>query len=512
VRDLAFRICVALLAAAFCTRAFADEKAPNIRAFASLAGRVTGAASACPNVGQSRVYALSTKITNVLRSSAPSDDEASAITDLFLARVTEGQRAVASGQLACPEAERDFANLESATAQGTQAAGPAVMVATQAAPGPGLMVHGISANEIRFGATVPLTGPNKEYGQQIRTGIETAFKQANDAGGVHGRMLKFLVADDGYEPARTPDAIRQLYEKDEIFGFAGNVGTANGAVFTPFALEHRMPVFAPFTGANIFRRDPPDRYVFNYRPSYAEETSAAVRYLVNIRKIKPEQIAVFAQQDSFGDAGYEGVAKVMRAIRGGDGGFILRLGYVRNSIDMEGAVAQLKASKTPIKAVVMQATYRAAAKFIEKSRDAYPGLIYTNSSVVGANTLRDELIMLGPKFAKGVIVTQAVPAVDGYSSLVLEYKAALAKYFGAEPPDVTSLEYYIVGRILVEVMRRAGPQPDSEKAVDAFESIRDYDIGLGTPINFGKSEHQGSHKVWALQLSEAGKYEPVELQ
>jgi len=206
-----------------------------------------------------------------------------------------------------------------------------------------------------------------------------------------------------------------------------------------------------------------------------------------------------------------GLPKQSGALRGGDSGFILRLGYNRNSIDIEPALAQLKASKTPIKAVVMQATYRAAAKFIEKTHDAYPGLIYTNPSIVGPSTLRDELMLLGPKYAAGVVVTLCSPAVDGYSSLVLEYKSALAKYYGASP-DWASLEYYIVGRILVEAMKRAGPQPDTEKVVEAFESVRDFDIGLGAPITFGKSEHQGSHRVWGAQLTETGKYEPIELQ
>ena len=105
-----------------------------------------------------------------------------------------------------------------------------------------------------------------------------------------------------------------------------------------------------------------------------------------------------------------------------------------------------------------------------------------------------------------------VPALDGYSSLILEYKAALTKYFGGEAPDYVSFEYYIASRILIEALKRAGSQLDSEKLVDSFESIRDLDLGLGTPINFGKSEHQGSHKVWGTQLNEAGSYEPVELQ
>lgn len=372
-------------------------------------------------------------------------------------------------------------------------------------------VRGITSSEIRFGAAVPLTGPNKDYGQQIRIGVETAFAAANEAGGVHGRMLRFVVQDDGYEPERTAEAVKQLYENDKVFGFIGNFGTATAAVSAPFALQHRMLFFAGYSGAPVLRRNPPDRYVFNFRPSYAEETEAAVYYLVKLRHIRPEQIAVFAQQDGFGDSGFGGVQRAIRALRGNDAN-ILHLGYERNSIDVETALGQLKAHKIPIKAVVMVATYRAAAKFIERTRDAYPGLIYTNPSVVGANSLRDELMMLGPKYSAGVVVTQAVPDVDGYSSLVLEYKTALSKYFAGEASDTTSLEYYVAAKVLVEALRRAGPQPDTEKLVAELENMQGFELGLGVPVSFSKSEHQGLHKVWGTQLSESGKYEPIDLQ
>ena len=105
---------------------------------------------------------------------------------------------------------------------------------------------------------------------------------------------------------RTVEAMKQLYEKDQVFGIIGNVGTPTAAVAIPFALERRMLFFGAFTGSGILRSDPPDRYVFNYRASYAEETDASVRYLVKMSKLKPQQIAVFAQQDSYGDSGFAG--------------------------------------------------------------------------------------------------------------------------------------------------------------------------------------------------------------
>jgi ABC-type branched-subunit amino acid transport system substrate-binding protein len=121
-------------------------------------------------------------------------------------------------------------------------------------------------------------------------------------------------------------------------------------------------------------------------------------------------------------------------------------------------------------------------------------------------------MLLGQRFAKGVIVTQVVPALDGHSSLVLDYKAALAKYFPGEAPDYVSLEGYVVGNVLIEAMKRNGPQLDTERLVATLENLRDLDIGLGTSVNFGRSEHQGVHKVWGTQLDAAGHYQPIDLQ
>jgi branched-chain amino acid transport system substrate-binding protein len=420
---------------------------------------------------------------------------------------------------------------------------PARVATAEGPRGSATAIRGVTDTEVRFGISAPFTGATKELGNQMRLGIETAFKLANDAGGIDGRQVKLVVADDGYEPTRTTDTMKQLFEKQQVFGFVGNVGTPTAVVALPYALQNHALFFGAFTGADLLRRDPPDRYVFNYRASYAEETDAVVRYLINVRKLRPDQIAVFAQHDAFGDAGFAGVEKAMRALRGDDrlssmlpapraqtpskrsdsishvaNGIdttqwaILRLDYERNTVDVDNAVAGLRAHKTPIKAVVMVAAYRAAAKFIEKTRDLYPSMIYTNVSFVGSTALAGELMLLGPRYANGVIVTQVVPAVDGYSSAVLKYRNALAKYFPGEAPDYVSLEGYVDGTLLLEGLKRAGPKPDTEALVDALENLRNFDIGLGTPISFSQSDHQGSHKIWATQLDDHGHYQPVDLQ
>src|SRR5208337_5159381 len=316
-----------------------------------------------------------------------------------------------------------------------------------------VLVRGVTAKEIRFGIAAPFSGATKELGQQMKLGIEVAFNEANARGGVNGRMLRLVSADDGYEPGRTMDAMKNLYEQEQVFGVIGNVGTPTAEVALPYALEHRMLFFGAFTGANLLRRDPPDRYVFNYRASYAEETNAVVHYLVKVRRIQPKEIVVFAQQDSYGDSGYAGVQKAVRSLPG-DNPDIVRLNYKRNTVDVQDAVDGLRAFKGKIKAVVMVASYRAAAKFIEKTRDLYPSMIYTNVSFVGSRALADELMLLGPRYATGAIVTQVVPAINSYASIVLKYKEALAKYFPGESPDYVSFEGYIDGDILAEAVKR----------------------------------------------------------
>jgi ABC-type branched-subunit amino acid transport system substrate-binding protein len=356
----------------------------------------------------------------------------------------------------------------------------------------------------------PFSGSSKQLGRQLKLGIDTAFNRVNDAGGIAGRMLRLIAADDGYDASRTLAAMAQLYDKDQVFCYIGNVGTPTAAIAAPYALERRALFFGAFTGSPVLRRDPPDRYVFNYRASVTEEFEATARYLIKVRRLQPRQIAVLSQDDAFGEAAYGVVVKAMRTL--GADGIALRLNYKRGSIDVNDAVTQLATHKGAIKAVIIIGTYRSAAKLIEKTRDSYPGMLYTNISIVGSTELAEELKLLGPRYMSGVIVTQVVPAVDGYSSAILEYKTAMAKYFPGEAPDYVSLEGYIEANILIQALKQTGPQLDTERLVDTLETMRGLDMGLGTNLNFGRSDHQASHKVWGTALDESGRYQAIDLE
>ena len=465
-----------------------------VRDLAGRVGPVIGSAQACRDIARPRIQAIVDKFSLVIREASANEAERSDLTQVFDRSVADGRAAVTSGRMDCGRADRQLADLERSIAGPSLSSviGPstaAAATAAQAATAPtaavppaltGPFPRGITEKEIRFGIAAPFSGSARELGRQMKLGIETAFNRVNEAGGIDGRMLKLFAADDGYEPSRTPEAMKQLYEKDQVFGIIGNVGTPTAAVAVPYSLERKMLFFGAFTGSNILRNDPPDRYVFNYRASYVRGNRRG-------RSLPGQDAPAAAAADrGFRAAGFLRRRRICRrrqrrfARMGANDSAILRLNYARNTVDVDDAVNQLKLQKTPIKAIVMVATYRAAAKFIEKTRDLYPGMIYTNVSFVGSTALAEELKLLGARYTNGVIVTQVVPAVSGYSSAVLEYKNALAKYFPGEAPDYVSLEGYVAANVLIQAIKKTGPQLDTEKLIDTLENTRNLDLGLGT--------------------------------
>lgn len=371
-------------------------------------------------------------------------------------------------------------------------------------------VRGVAPDSVVLGITAPFTGPSRELGRDVQTGIETCFHHVNDNGGVAGRQLHLVPLDDGYEPDRALKNMQALLEQHKVFGTIGNVGTPTAEKTLPYALDKQMLFFGAFTGAKLLRKDPPDRFVFNFRPSYEEETAAIVRYLVETRRISPEQVAVFAQQDGYGDSGFAGVVRAMRKYHR-TAEQILRVGYKRNTLEVMGAVETLLRHKE-VRAVIMVAVYRPAARFIQRLRDARFDGTFTNVSFVGSQALAEELLQYGPGYAPGVIVTQVVPPVDSQSKAVTRYRQALQKYFPNERPTVDSLEGYIDGVVLAEGLRLAGENLSTDRLIDALESIRNLDLGIGAPISFGPSEHQGSHKVWGSVLDRSGRFQVLELE
>lgn len=380
-----------------------------------------------------------------------------------------------------------------------------------APPAPQSFVQGVTGKTITLGTTTAYSGPSRDLGMNMVLGIRSCFRAVNDTGGVYGRRLELVVLDDGYEPDRALENMKELFERRKVFAVIGNVGTPTAEVTVPYALEHRYLFFAPFSGATLLRQDPPDRYVFNYRASYADETAAMVKYFVEIKEIPANQIAVFAQNDSYGDDGFDGVVHALRKY-GIHESEILRVNYDRNTVQVTKAVEQFAEQRERFQAVIMVPTYAAAARFIQQMRIHGMQVQFGIVSFVGSDLLAEELLAINPEYCKEVIVTEVVPHFLSHATGVIRYREQLARYFPEAQPGFVSLEGFIAAECLVEGLKRAGPNLTTEGLIDSLESIHDLDLGIGPIIRFGPSKHQASNKVWGTILDASGEFQTLELE
>jgi ABC-type branched-subunit amino acid transport system substrate-binding protein len=359
-----------------------------------------------------------------------------------------------------------------------------------------LAEDGVSDRKIVFGQVAALSGPAQDLGQGMRQGILAAFADANRHGGVFGRMLELSSFDDGYEPERTIEATKKLIEEDKVFAMIGAVGTPTSKAGQPIATAAQVPFVGPFTGAE-FLRNPYNRYVINIRASYFEETEAWIEHLT--KDLGITKIAILYQDDSFGLAGLEGVQAAM-ARR--NMSLVASGTFKRNTTAVKSALLDIM--KGQPEAVVTVAPYKPVAEFIKLAHLVKLDAVFVAMSFVGSNSLGQEL---GSKGA-GVIISQVVPSPwDASLPVVASYQSAIAAADGKAAPGFVSLEGYLVGRLVVEALKRVPGDPTREKFLDVI-STAPFDLG-GMVLSFGPTKNQGSNQVFFTILQADGSFKPV---
>ena len=161
-----------------------------------------------------------------------------------------------------------------------------------------------------------------------------------------------------------------------------------------------------------------------------------------------KRVAVFHQNDSYGQAGLDGVTRALKAQQLG----AVATGTVeRNSVDVAAAVERILPGKP--EAIVQISAYKSCAAFVRAARKAgYTGQFY-NVSFVGTQALADEL---GPE-ARGVVVSQVMPyPFAPLNALTNEFLAAASAARSKVKPNYSSIEGYIAGRVLLEGLRAHG--------------------------------------------------------
>src|ERR1700674_2655838 len=169
------------------------------------------------------------------------------------------------------------------------------------------------ASPIVIGVSNVQSGPSRALGEKLLEGSRAYFDIVNRAGGIHGRQIQIVLKDDHYEPDPAVQNTNDLITKDNVFFLFDYVGTPTLTRVLPllkYYEDKEIVNVAPFTGADPQRKPPYDKYVFNIRASYREETQALVRYLYGQGY---RRIGYFGQADAYGKSGEIGVKSALAA-------------------------------------------------------------------------------------------------------------------------------------------------------------------------------------------------------
>ncbi|MBK9571823.1 MAG: ABC transporter substrate-binding protein [Rhodoferax sp.] len=352
--------------------------------------------------------------------------------------------------------------------------------------------EGVSDKQVLVGQFAAISGPAAQLGQRMQVGIAAYFSAVNAQGGVHGRQLKLMTRDDGYEPVKSAAAVKALISEDKVFALIGSVGTPTGLAAVPILTEAKVPLVGMFTGAQALR-EPFNRQVFHVRASYFDETERMVQHLTSMGVKK---IAVFYQNDAYGQAGLEGVTRALakRQLKP------TAISTVeRNSVDVAKALDDIL--KVEPEAVVQISAYKSCAAFIKQARGKGYGGQFFNVSFVGSKALADELGNVG----QGVVISQVVPfPYTPSSAIAREYQQHMTES-GQKDFDFSSMEGYLTARVFVEGLRRAGKTPTREALITALESIKNLNLG-GFTVSYSNQDHQGSSYTDLTIIGRDGKF------
>lgn len=309
-------------------------------------------------------------------------------------------------------------------------------------------------------------------------GMRLVIRQVNATGGVHGRRL----VEHGYSRDRVNwmqkqfANARRLVEEDGVFllfNFGGPVSMEIG----PYAIEKGVPYMFPHTALLTVDGE---RHVFTSYPRYDGETAVMLRYLAE--ELRAEHIGVIYSNNQYGQY-FASRANL----------FAEELGYAVVGIeamprDAADASSQMLALRDRHADAIILALYPADAKKVIESKTA----LDWDVQLVSSGPLTDEKhFQAGGEYAEGTIGFCHYPSpTDSDLPGVVEYRRLMAEHFPGHPVNRYSLYGYVMGSLVVEGLRRAGPELTRDAFLDAMESIREWDSGgIIPPVSFSATDH-----------------------
>jgi ABC-type branched-subunit amino acid transport system substrate-binding protein len=374
---------------------------------------------------------------------------------------------------------------------------------------------GVTPREIRIGMSAAFRGTAAGLGTEFYRGAQAHYVDVNQRGGVHGRSITVIPLDDGYEPVPCINNTIRLIEREKVFCLSNYVGTPTLTRALPvirrYADQHVVLV-GNFTGAQPQREPPYVDQIFNIRASYRQEMMALVD---RFWELGARKFGVYYQIDAYGRSGTDGVARGLTQ-RGAQ--IAAEATYPRGvsfQADMTPAVKLLQQAGVDV--VLCTGAYQGCGAFVRSARDVGWKVPISNVSFVGSDAmlslLADHGRAIGRDYTYALINSQVVPSYDDSSlPAAADYRAAMERYDPPVPPALTdptyvtkkfsfiSLEGFINAKVIVEALRRTGPNPTRPGFRQALESLKSLDLGIGAPLTFSRDRHQGLDSVYFTRV------------
>lgn len=353
---------------------------------------------------------------------------------------------------------------------------------------------GVTDDEIVIGSWGPLSGPGALWGNILR-GMDAYFDLINNEGGIHGRKIRFVYRDDGYEPPRTVSAVRQMVQNDNIFAFIGGIGTAPGMAVKDYIIEQDIPWVGPLSGSTHFAY-PPQESIFAIYPLYSKEGAIQVEYALD--EIGAEKIAIIYQNDDYGKGGLIG-AEMMLEDRGLD--LVESLSVEITDSDLSSHAARLRESGADV--VLMWLLPRQAAIILSNT-----AVFDYNPTWMASSTLGDISLMSDITEGRweGVIYSTFGEMPESEDEQMQKYRAAFEEKYPDLRWGLFAAAGFIFGEVLTEGLERAGRDLTRDSLIEAMETFDGWQ-GLGPEVTFAPGVRQGTSSIYLVKVLEGENYE-----
>ncbi|MEW5956568.1 MAG: acetyl-CoA hydrolase/transferase C-terminal domain-containing protein [Chloroflexota bacterium] len=352
---------------------------------------------------------------------------------------------------------------------GFEAAGP-----SRAATAPG-----VTAGTIRLGTFCDLSGPNAPIGLAVLRGGSAYYEHVNRWGGVYGRKIELVVKDDGFDPGRSRLAITELVTQDHVFAIVSPLGTPTNLAVLDYLLEQQVPVISPHSGVSIWST-PLKRAYFALQPSYPVEGQLLAQYVLD--ELKTGRIAVLAIDDQFGQEG--STAFIQELARAGVEP-VVTLTHALGQSNPGRWLADLTAHQPEV--VLLYTYVKPAADLLRAAHKIGFRPVWLGSYVISGPDL---FRLAGVEAAQDLRAT-SYPVGPRHHRGERLYRKLMAREYADETPGAHSRIGYAAAQLVVEGLRRAGPDLTREGFIAALEDITDWTGGVLPPISYSPIDHRG---------------------